>query len=135
MRVLISRGCKCLVFAVTSVSRVSWFRQFSEDFPQVVVSWFWTSAKSSVFENCSPKLSVLGGVKIARNCDIYFWGVANGFRAFGNMHPNTLFVYSSPFPMVGWGEFGGQSLYVAFCPRRVSGNWLHLMLRNGSNNR
>ena len=54
-----------------------------------------------------------GGVKIARDCDIYFWGVTTGFSAFGKMPPNTLFcrIYSlflAP-PTLGVGGIAGAS--------------------------
>ena len=60
---------------ICSLSRVSWFCQFSEAFSQTVVRWSWTSAKISVSANHSPSNCRRDfGQVLVEKLNLYFWG-------------------------------------------------------------
>ena len=85
-------------FLATSPWRVGFFRfggGRAQKMPRIVL------LRASVLDVSAPgdhylklgcwRLLVLGGFKIARSCDIYYWGVVSGFSALGKMPPNTWF--------------------------------------------
>ena len=136
LRAMSRRGLQKPTY-ICSVSRVSWFWQFSEAFSQIVVRWLWTTAKISVFVHKNDKMCVWGVFLFARfrfGCfhalhplsqpgwwKLYVLGMSKshgvatfllgGRERFScQMPPMPCFVVNcSSLPLRGWGEFWGQS--------------------------